>query len=154
MREIKFRAWINEWRWNLHTRIWEDQQKEDASWMQYFKKNKIEPCNDDCILMQYTWLKDKNWKEIYEGDVVKSVYQRQDWNMYFVECQVSYQVLGLRFDVFNTNDSTKEYNILDRATHELGFRTPITIHWNNSKYEWFFEIIWNIYKNPNLLNKD
>ena len=57
MREIKFR-------------VWDTEQKEfTISLLQYLPDGslKAEPCG---ILMQYTGLKDKNGKEIYEGDIV------------------------------------------------------------------------------------
>ena len=56
MREIKFRAWINDnmFYFDIHT-------------AQYHRWNKGR-------LMQYTGLKDKNSKEIYEGDIIKD-----DW---------------------------------------------------------------------------
>jgi len=60
MREIKFRCW----------RISIKEMYPPAS---IWKMN-LWGCDftDDIILMQYTGLKDKNGKEIYEGDILKS----------------------------------------------------------------------------------
>ncbi len=62
MREIKFRAWHKKYKLMIYIPT-----------MNEFSDGIIYPsCYDirDCILMQYTGLKDKNGKEIYEGDIL------------------------------------------------------------------------------------
>ena len=70
MREIKFRAWSNEYKSiyqnfainALGTKIAsnDDWGARSCDWCKI---------TDNDVLMQYTGLKDKNGKEIYEGDI-------------------------------------------------------------------------------------
>lgn len=116
MREIKFLVWIWEWtKWE-----WCDFKK--ALSEDYIKFNDwlIEWQDDSVIIRQYTWLKDKNWKKIFEWDILK-----WSWN-YIWEIIYDNDFLQYRF----------------KNWRELDF------YWVNN-----LEIIWNIYENPELLNK-
>ena len=68
MREIKFRVWDKE-----EKKMLNDSR---ATWILH-TRNHV-PYSDRYVLMQYTGLKDKGGKEIYEGDIVKDNFGHWD----------------------------------------------------------------------------
>lgn len=112
-REIKFRAWANA------SKVMFNPDCEDG-WGLNNGDVDIKP---NTILMQYTGLKDKNGKEIYEGDVLN---------------------FGNKMEVcFGFNNGEHEGWYLKRITDGYEY----TMHAFTTQ----FEVIGNIYENPELL---
>lgn len=103
MREIKFRAWDYKYK----------ETSESFNVLQPFEMiNKRVANGDSFELMQYTGLKDKNGKEIYEGDIVSfkdtkyEVIFHKSWGSFcvsalnFIQCSpfysesTKYEVIG------------------------------------------------------------
>ena len=78
---------------------------------------------DDCELMQFTGLTDKNGTKIFEGDILKSPFDKKFFEVFYDEC---------RFFV-KTNRGTVLRGVQSAIDH----------------YE--LEVIGNIYDNPELL---
>ena len=145
MRDIKFRAWllkenkmvivdtisnnkgyggaleiiIDNPLFDTTKKKWEDENRPCDSYLNHsIQVHKDRANGDDFILMQYTGLKDKNGAEIYERDIINSIYFKNGivemWDFMWV-C--------------NSNESLHTFRT---ATHS-------------------FEVIGNIYENPELL---
>ena len=128
MREIKFRAWLKE-----------DKEMENVKTMDFtdktircLKKNEFinayllrRVSFDDVELMQYTGLKDKNGKEIYERDIVVLNNIEND-NM----CIVRYEHSSYRLEGWSLRENLS--NVEDR----------------------FLEVVGYIYENKNLLEEN
>lgn len=133
-REIKFRAWDKlrkTMRSHEDINIWDRFMKDDMS-------------NQYAPLMQYTGLKDKKGKEIYEGDIIK----------FSNHIDEVYEEIGVvDFDLsecgYKATYKTREFNNI------MGYygRTNCIYLINNKEYECEYEVIGNIYENPELLEK-
>ena len=107
--------------------------------------------NNDLHIMQSTGLFDKNGKEIFEGDILKF---NDEWNDYCYEGYVDGSTEGINyveierettcfaFGKTKISDSSLFYLIIDE---HLSFEELI----KDEDFE--FEIIGNIYENPELL---
>ncbi len=132
-REIKFRAWNNannEWL-----------NKEDAECLTIYLDGRYEidmgwvKVFPDLIIEQYTGLKDKNGKEIYEGDIVK--------------CYSRRKLIGEYQVIWNEDCGGFECESLkplvdggDRMLRDVRVFNEISIQ---------FRVIGNIHENPELL---
>lgn len=130
MREIKFRAWIRDGDWD------DDGMKlnfkmvnaDDLAFEDYQPISRLlSDIPDQQYIMQYTGLKDKNDKEIYEGDVLK-------W--YGFEVRDGKQIRPER--AIAIIDFIKDSYRISCITEGTGQTV---------------EIIGNIYENPELINK-
>ena len=131
MREIKFRAWDSQWKeMRYGVGVWYSDYTGPVAvtYEAGYEYNEwIE--HDSWILTQYTGLKDKNGKEIYEGDV----YQEQHMSpvvIKFGDYSVDYYtevIAGFYCEVIG--DRTSTWCVQDGG-----------------------EVIGNIYENPELLD--
>ena len=138
MREIKFRAWNI-----VHNLIY---YKEEGQSNASFFNN----CPESIYkLMQFTGLKDKNGKEIYEGDVLRVYDYNDTWNDGAIgDVDWDEECGGFRFN----------WKILLAKSGEKDFRKPISTicssaGYNSNERENIIEVIGNIYENPELLEE-
>lgn len=139
-REIKFRAWddphnkmypVSDIEWDADGRMWVT--ADDG-------KNGIELIDDEAHLMQYTGLKGKNGREIYEGDIVSfgSVWDNGDNEDLGEEIHIGVVEYDPHYAVYSVN------------CEESGERRFLFIDVVN--YDGF-GVIGNIFENPELLEE-
>ena len=129
-REIKFRIWRtpDEYDKTFWMESWN-------SLMNYSMSDIFQLDNPDDVLEQYTGLKDKNGKDIYEGDILawhSNIYRKHDW-----VGLVLYRGAG-----FAVQESDKSYSSPEWL--ECACRKDANI----------IEVIGNIHKNPELLEAE
>ena len=147
MREINFRAWdkltkriidpfsITFYRqkgFGIEISIENDMYANDP--------NTILRALEDIVIMQFTGLKDKNCKEIYEGDIVKGSKPQ-----FIGNCVGVVKYGGLAFHFSGTCDSKEEYS----SPNWFYTVTNPTVKELDE-----IEIIGNIYENPGYLKQE
>lgn len=142
MRKFKFRAWYKKEKImrNVIGEVYCECFPYD------FTKNK------NLVLMQYTGLKDKNGKEIFEGDIVKFDDTAKN------DCFEIYNFENIAEITFNNGRYELKNFLKENTTVSNGvIKASNYFQWDNEMWFEFMNkeltIIGNIYENPELLEK-
>lgn len=127
MREIKFRAWDLKTK-TMHTVENINFCGRETVTVQYNPVKKT--CLDSVLLMQYTGAKDKNGVEIYEGDII----QHQS-GKYGTDFEIKWSPILCGFTAMQI---------------ESGHPSPQLNQGTMS----YFEVVGNIYENPELVSNE
>jgi len=140
-REIKFRAWDKK----LCKMFYDVQDEHDCNTTRFDSFSQVLEYMD---VQQYTGLKDKNWKEIYEGDIVrilhtdrpsKSSSDKRSVKQYMLDISRTMEVVfdGWWFSLLSAKRNKYWSKYRDTAKP-----------WRH----WQVVVIWNIHENPELLD--
>ena len=144
MREIKFRAWFEKFK-EMYTVNMIDLQKEIA----YFDKYNYRSFYD-IELMQYTGLKDKNNKEIYEGDMVKLIHTGIKISADRLEDLKRFVgIIKYENGIFKIVRTEK--SLIESKYFEIEQKKVSEIFIYSKLYD--LEVVGNIYENPELLGE-
>jgi len=139
-REIRFRLWDKEnkcWHNPNILEVWDESGNVEP--FQYVKTGKLDPIYmplDNWVIQQYIGLKDKNDKEIYEGDIVNftkrgMTHGPESENIKNAEVWYSSEDCAFVFGKYKSIDYTWWYSMVDVL------------------YD--FEVVGNIFENKDLL---
>ena len=141
-RVIKFRAWDGESMYRVDSAMWSEQEGmhclfiHEGSLVHQIDNNTA--TRDALVIMQSTGLKDKNGKEIYEGDIIGYV------------SYLGTQDVG---DGYGQDEFDGAKMVIDWDVEKARFKTPFSDTENIpvQLIPTSFEVIGNIYENPDLL---
>ena len=148
MREIKFRAWDKKCKIMLvgehvKVRLFAGSAEVESAYGRGDTDSTDKWDKNDYILMQYTGLKDKNGKGIYEGDVVE--YKSAMWR----KEQIARVLFGRYF-----HQNEGGYNGVDCLGFFLADEEGDCIFCDDGwDKDAGIEVVGNIYENPELLDK-
>lgn len=104
---------------------------------------------------QYTGLTDKNSKKIFEGDIIRYA-DNDEYEMYLESIEFPEEYEGVDFSRMWTVDEVVYgdkigYPAFDLNAHDFDCNGLAELSENGG--QWFYEVIGNIYDNPELLEK-